>query len=176
MLGWMAPALISMALLAAPAWSALMRLHASLLEGKAASLVEMGQAFPKFWRPSFRLGVIGVVPCYLLYRLLPLVAAPTSHWTLWVGFAALLLATAFIFSLYLYAFPLTVLYNLSSTEVLYNSAILASRYAGNTMGLLSMGLLFVLAVLYLSLGLLFVLPTIYALFIVNHCRMVVDEE
>jgi hypothetical protein len=59
--------------------------------------------------------------------------------------------------------------------VLRNSAILASRYAGNTVGLLSMGVLFALAVVYVTLGLLFVLPTLYALFIVNHCRMAVGE-
>ncbi len=175
-LGWMIPALITVPLLVAPAWSALMRMHASLLEGKATTVAEMGRAIPLYWRPSFRLGVIGLVPLYVTYRLLLTLVAATVSEGVWVAFFVALLATAFVCALYLYAFPLTVLHDLPTTVALINSAILASRYAGNTVGLMSMGLLFVLAIAYLTLALLFILPTIYALFIVNHCRMVISES
>jgi hypothetical protein len=167
---------MTLAFLLAPAWSALMRMQASLLAGKATTVVEMWHAIPLFWRPSFRLGVIGILPCYLLYRLLPLLADQVVVWPVWAGFAASLLVSAFVYAVYLYAFPLTVLHNLPLPVTLRNSAILASRYAGNTMGLLSMGLLFALAVAYISLALLLILPAIYALFIVNHCRMLVGER
>jgi hypothetical protein len=175
-LGWMIPALITVPLLVAPAWSALMRLHASLLEGKATTVAEMGRAIPRYWRASFRLGVMGIVPLYVTYRLLPALATITVSWWVWVAFFVALLATAFVCALYLYAFPLTVLYNSPTTIALTNSALLASRYANNTVGLLSMGLLFSLVIAYLTLALLFILPTIYALFIVNHCRMVIGEN
>ena len=46
----------------------------------------------------------------------------------------------------------------------------------NTLGLLSMGILFAPAVLYLSPGLLFIFPAVWGIFIVNNCRMVVEEE
>lgn len=174
--GWVVPALFCVALLVAPAWSALMRMQATLLAGKVTGVAEMGHAFLHHWRPSFRLGVIGIIPCYLLYRLLPLVVAPQSGWGLWVIFAVTLFITAFIFALYLYAFPLVVLTDLPWSAIVGHSALLASRHAGNTIGLLSMGVLFALATIYLSLGLLFILPTIYALFVVNHCRMVAGED
>ena len=86
-------------------------------------------------------------------------------------FGQLLLA-----SLYLYAFPLVVLHNVGMGTALSNGLILASRHIRNTLGLLGMAVLFVVAAVYLSVGLLFVLPAVWALFVVNNCRMVVDEH
>lgn len=174
--GWVGPALVTVALLVAPAWSALMRMQGTLAAGKATSVVEMWQSFPTYWRASFRLGVIGVAPLYLLFRLLPILPEPTNGAMVWVVFVIIVFVAAFVCALSLYAFPLTVLYNLPVATVLRNSAILASRYAGNTVGLMSMGLLFGLAVGYFSLALLFILPAIYAWFIVNHCLMAVGEQ
>jgi uncharacterized membrane protein YesL len=175
-LGWVGPALVAVALLVAPAWSALLHMQASLLSGRAATVVDMGRTFPRFWRASVRLSVLGILSAYLLYRLLPGLAAPVAPWPLWAGLIVGLLATALVCALYLYAFPLTVLYDLPLHMTLRNSAILASRHAGNTVGLLGMGVLFALATLYFSLALLFILPTVYGLFIVNHCRLVVAES
>lgn len=174
-LGWTVPALIAAVLLVGPAWSALLHLHTRLLSGRATSIVTMWQVLPKYWGLSVRLGVLGMLPWLLVYRIWPLLAEPVVHWTLWVGFVAGLLAATFVCALYLYAFPLAVLVDLPLPTLLRNSAILASQVAGNTVGLLSMGLLFALAIVYLSLALLFILPTVYGFFIANHARILVGD-
>ncbi len=94
----------------------------------------------------------------------------------WLGLAADALGLLLLFTLYLYAFPLLVLYDLGIGSALYNSLILASRYLMNTLGLLSLGGLFLLAVLYLSSGLMFILPAIWGMFIINNCRLVIALE
>ncbi|NLE43465.1 MAG: hypothetical protein GX620_01985, partial [Chloroflexi bacterium] len=50
------------------------------------------------------------------------------------------------------------------------------RHIANTLGLLGMGILFAFGVGYISSGLLFILPAVWGVFLVNNCRMVVDEE
>jgi uncharacterized membrane protein YesL len=79
-------------------------------------------------------------------------------------------------TLFLYAFPLVVLHDVSTWLALRNAFILAGRHIVNTFGLLSMGVLFVLATLHVSSGLLFFLPAVWGIFIVNNCRLVVNEE
>jgi hypothetical protein len=68
------------------------------------------------------------------------------------------------------------LHDLGIGTALYHSLILASRYLMNTLGLLCLGGLFLLAVLYLNSGLMFILPTIWGMFIVNNCRLVITLE
>ena len=174
-LGWTVPALIAAVLLVGPAWSALLHLHMSLLANRATSIITMWRVMPRYWGLSVRLGGLLMLPCLLVYRLWPMLAEPEVHWALWAGFVVGLLAVAFVCALYLYAFPLAVLVEQPLPILLRNSVILASQYAGNTVGLLSMGLLFALAIAYLSLALLFILPTIYGFFIANHARILVAD-
>jgi uncharacterized membrane protein YesL len=79
-------------------------------------------------------------------------------------------------ALSLYSFPLLVLHDLSAGLSVRNGYLLAVRHVGDTAGLLSMGVLFGLAVANISLGLLLFLPAVWGLFIVNYCRMAVSEE
>jgi len=94
----------------------------------------------------------------------------------WLGLGADALGILVLITLFLYTFPLLVLHDLDLRTTLRNALILASRHMVNTLGLLSMGILFAPAVLYLSPGLLFIFPAVWGIFIVNNCRMVVEEE
>ena len=106
---------------------------------------------------------------------MPWLAQPVVPAIVWLGLAADFFGLLLLVVLYLYAFPLLVLHDMAVGLALRNSLVLAGRYIGNTFGLLSMGVLFGFATAYVSLGLLLVLPAIWGIFIVNHCRMVVDE-
>jgi uncharacterized membrane protein YesL len=94
----------------------------------------------------------------------------------WLGLAADMLGLLLLVVLYLYAFPLLVQHDVGVWTALRSALALASRHLNNTLGLLGMGILFALAILYLSSGLLFFLPAVWGMFIVNNCRLVVDEE
>jgi uncharacterized membrane protein YesL len=80
------------------------------------------------------------------------------------------------FTLALYAFPLLILHDQPVRTALRNSAILASRHLINTLGLVSMGILALFAVLYLSPAMLFLFPAFCGMFVVNNCRLVLGEE
>jgi len=93
-----------------------------------------------------------------------------------LGLGADALGILILITLFFYTFPLLVLHDLDLRTTLRNALVLASRHMVNTLGLLSMGILFAFATLYLSPGLLFIFPAVWGIFIVNNCRMVVEEE
>jgi hypothetical protein len=75
----------------------------------------------------------------------------------------------------IYTFPLIAVHDMTLWEGLRNGTLLSARFAGNTLGLVGMAVLFGLAVGYVSSGLLFFLPAVWGMFVVNNCQMVVDE-
>jgi hypothetical protein len=60
--------------------------------------------------------------------------------------------------------------------VLRNSVILSARHINNTVGMVALAVLCILATVYLSSGLMFVLPALYGMFVANNCRLVVELE
>lgn len=106
----------------------------------------------------------------------PLALAPEASPIVLVGFAADISGFLLLAALSLYAFPLIVVYNAGVKTALRNALILASRHIANTLGLLGMGILCLLGIRSVSPVLLFVLPPIWGMFLVNNCRMVVEEE
>jgi uncharacterized membrane protein YesL len=164
------------ALTIAPAWAVVLAHEARLLEHKAANLGTMAQTWRRYGLRSAKLGLLAAFPLVAGLLTLPHLAAPEAPPVVWLGLAADALGLLLLVTLFLYAFPLLVLFDMKLRTALYNSLILASRYLANTLGLLSLGGLFLLGVLYLNSGLLFILPAIWGMFIVNNCRLVINLE
>ncbi len=173
-LGLGAGAVIAAVLLAVPGWVTLQNFELELVQGKAAPLRMLLAAFPRFWTRSVRLGVLGLF--------LPVVTWLAGAWLTGTGLAVPfltlgLLASALVGSvLVLYAVPLLVLYDHDLATVLRNSVILSARHINNTVGMVALAVLCILATVYLSSGLMFVLPALYGMFVANNCRLVIELE
>jgi uncharacterized membrane protein YesL len=176
LLGPFAPALIVGALTVAPACAALLAQENEIVHDVKANIGTMFKALPRFWARGVGLGLLGCFPLSVALLTLPMLSLPRIPLVVWLGLGADVLGLLILAALYLYAFPLLVLHDVSVGTALRNALILASRHIWNTLGLLGMGILFALASVYVSPVLLFVLPAIWGLFIVNNCRMVVEEE
>jgi uncharacterized membrane protein YesL len=175
-LGLLAPSLAVGALTVAPAWAALLAQEAGIVRDVKTNIGVMLKALPRYWARSAGLGSLAAFPLLVALLILPGLAQPQVPGVVWIGLAADALGLLVIVTLFLYAFPLLVLHDIGVGAALRNGLILASRHIVNTLGLLSMGVLFALATLYLSFGLLFFFPAVWGMFIVNNCRMVVQEE
>lgn len=175
-LGLVGPALLVGAVTVAPGWAALLKLEAEISLGRSASLVTMARAFLTCWPAAARLGALATVPVFAALLTLPALALPEVPLLVWLGIAADGLGVLVIFVLYLYAFPLLILYEIGIWMALRNSIILASRAIGNTLGMLAVALLLGLAVRAVGVALLFFLPALYGMLVVNHCRLVVAEQ
>lgn len=173
--GALLPALLAGAVLAAPAWAALLALEGEVGRGAAAGLSIMLKAFPRFWTRAARLGLLMAFPAAMLALTLPLMGQTVVSHLVWLGIAADLFGLVLAVVLSLYAFPLLVLYDAPVILCLRDAFALAGRHVGNTFGLVSMGVLFGFAVVRVSPALALGLPAVWGIFIVNHCRMVVDE-
>jgi uncharacterized membrane protein YesL len=170
------PAILAGVVSIAPAWAALLALEADILQDKKTGLTTLLRALPTYADRSMKLGLLAAFPLAVGFLTLPLLAAPETPPVVWLGLAADALGLLLLLTLFIYAFPLLVLYDLDVGPALRNSLILASRYLAHTLGLLSLGGLFLLGGLYLNSGLLFILPAIWGMFIVNNCRLVVNLE
>jgi hypothetical protein len=160
----------------APAWALVLAQEAKLLENRGANLGSLVPALKRYGLRSLKLGLLAAFPLVAALLTLPSLAAPGVSPLVWLGLAADALGLLLLITLYLYTFPLLILREMEIGAALYTSLILASRYLMNTLGLLSLGGLFLLAVLYLNSGLMFILPAIWGMFIVNNCRLVITLE
>jgi uncharacterized membrane protein YesL len=173
-LGLGMPAAIAGVLLAAPGWVALQRYEMGLVEGKAVPLATLLTAFRHFWTRSVRLGALGLF--------VPLVTWLAGMWLAPTGLAVPFLTLGLLVSLLvgsmlvLYAVPLLVTYDRDLATVLRNSAILPPRHINNTVGMVALAVLCILATVYVSSGLLFVLPALYGMFAANNCRLAIAQE
>jgi len=174
--GLFVPALIVGALSISPAWAALLAQEAEIVRDVKTNIGVMLKALLHYWTRSAILGLLVIFPLFTGLLTLPSLGRPSVPAIVWLGLAADALGMLLVITLLLYASPLLVLHDLDLRTTLRNALILASRHITNTLGLLSMGILFVFASLYLSSGLLFILPAVWGIFIVNNCRMVVEEE
>jgi uncharacterized membrane protein YesL len=176
LLGLFVPALIVGALTIAPACAALLAQEGDIARDAKTNIGAMLKALPRFWARSAGLGLLICFPLLVALFTLPMLSLPQVPLVVWLGLGADALGLLILVALYLYAFPLLVLHDMSVGTALRNALILTSRYVWNTLGLLGMGILFALASAYVSPALLFILPTVWGLFIINNCRMVVEEE
>lgn len=176
MLGLFLPALVAGVVIVAPAWAALLAQEADIVHDARPSFAAMFRALPRFWARSVGLGLLACLPLLAALLTLPMLSRPEVPLIVWFGLFADGLGLLLLAALYLYAFPLLVLHDVSVGTALRNGLILASHHINNTFGLLGMGILFAFATIYLSSGLLFILPAVWGMFIVNNCRMVVSEE
>ena len=176
LLGLFVPALIVGALTIAPACAALLAQEGNIVRDVKTSIGTMFKALPRYWTRSVGLGLVVCFPLFVALLTLPMLSHPQVPLVVWLGLGADALGLLLLAVLYLYAFPLLVLHDMSVGTALRNALVLASRHIVSTLGLLGMGILFALACAYVSPALLFILPAIWGLFIINNCRMVVEEE
>jgi uncharacterized membrane protein YesL len=175
-LGLFAPAVVIGILTIAPAWAALLAQESDIARGVKTSIRTMVTALPRFWARSTGLGVLLWLQVIIAFVTLAMLSRPEVPPVVWLGLAADMLGLLLLVVLYLYAFPLMVQHDMGIWMAVRNAFVLASRHLNNTLGLLGMGILFSLAILYLSSGLLLFLPAVWGMFIVNNCRLVVSEE
>lgn len=171
-------AILTGALTIAPAWAALLAQEVDISQDVKTNLGVMFKALPRYGRRSAKLGLLAAFPLLAAHFTLPHLAEPEAPMMVWLGLAADGLGLLFLMTLFLYAFPLIVLYDIELSAALHHALTLAGRYLTNTLGLLSLGGLFLFGVLYLSSGLIFILPAMWGIFIVNNCRLVIllEEE
>jgi uncharacterized membrane protein YesL len=170
------PAALAGLLVVLPSWSALIAQQADIASGRRTHIHIMLRAFPRFWLRSVTLALIACFQAAVAVLTWPLFIAPDAGLLVLVGFAAAVFGLLLVVVLSLYAFPLIAVYNAGVQAALRNALILASRHITNTLGLLGMGILCALAIRSLSSALLPVLTPIWGMFLVNNCRMVVEEE
>jgi hypothetical protein len=176
MSGLFVPALIAVALTAVPAWVALLAQLSEIVRDLPTHIGAMLRAFPRYWTRGAVLGLLACFPLLAAMFTLPGFADHQVPLATWIGLAADVLGLLVIASLLMYAVPILVIHDVAVWVALRNAAVLVGRHIMNTLGLLGMAALFVLATLRVSSGLVFFWPAFWGLFIVNNCRMVVSEE
>ena len=175
MSGLFLPGILLAACTTAPGWVALLAQATALLREQPAGPGVLLRNLGRYYGRGTLVGLLLAVPMLLILSTLPLLGSVDQpSWVIPSLMAngtilAILLAISF------YAIPLLVGYEQSLRKASRNSAILASRYAGNTVGLLSLGILFALATAYLSSGLMFFFPAVWGFFIASNALMVVHE-
>jgi len=175
-LGLLAPAMIVGALTVAPAWAALLAQEAEIVRDVKTNIGVMFRALPRYWLRSAGVGLLMVFPLLAALLTLPGLGRPEVPIVVWAGLAADAFGLLLMVCISLYAFPLFVLHDVTLGNAMRNAFILAGRYIVNTLGILSMGVLFGFATAYASIALVFFWPAFWGMFIVNNCRLVVQEE
>ncbi len=158
-----------------PAWLALLALIRDVLWDVKTHIVVMLRAFARYWPRGVGFGALLYFPLILGLLTWPLLSTSAPLFV-WIAFILDVFVFLILVLIYLYATPLVVLHDMRLIHALRNGFVLIGRYLLNTIGLLSLGVLFLLAMLYLSSGLVFVLPQVWGMFLVNNCRMVVAQE
>lgn len=176
MMGLLLPALMVAVLMVPPAWAALLALEAQIARDVKTSLTVMLRALPRYWARSVGLGLLMLFPVLVGLFTISMVSQTVVPFVVQVGLAADVVGLVLLTALYLYAFPLLVLYDAPLGTALSNALVLVSRHLSNTLGLLGMGVLFGMGIVRLNAGLLLVLPAVWGMFVVSNCRMVMAEE
>ena len=175
-LGLASLALVVAALLVSPAWAVLVDLLGDVAVERSASLRRMPRAFARLWMPSVRLSLLFVIPLFAARLIAPAFRQEHVSSAMWLALFANLLALAVACSIALYAYPLLADHDLGALVAPRNGAILSSRHAMNTVGLVSMAALGMFAVGKIGIVLLFVLPGLYGMFVVNNYRLVMQAK
>ena len=175
-LGLLVPALLIAIFTIVPAWAALLAFENEIAEEKHPPLRLLIDAFVRHAGDSIRLGALLLPFALGLIWLLPGLSAVSVSPLQWAGIVVCIVGLAVLITLYLYAFPLLSQHEMTYGVALRNSALLASRHAANSVGLLSMVVISALTVVYFSIALLFFLPMLFGMFVVNNCKMVVALE
>lgn len=176
LVGLFGPAIIIGALTVGPAWAALLALEADIGRGVGTHIGVMLRALPRYWRRSAGIGLLAAFPLLAGLITLPNLSRPQVPAIVWGGLAADGLGLLIVITLSLYAVPQFVLYDADLRSALRNALLLSSRHIVNTTGLLGLAVLLSGLGLYVSSSLFFLLPAVWGLFVVNNCRMVVEEE
>ena len=129
-----------------------------------------------FFKRGAVLGALVALPVTAANWSLPALAAQPVALPIWIGLGADVTGLFFLCALYIYAYPLIVLYDIGVVAAFRNSLILVVRYLSNTLGLVGMAVLLGYLTYQVSAFLLLVLPATWMVFVINNCRMTVRQE
>lgn len=174
--GLLLPAILVGILTVSPAWAALNAQVARIIYREPGNVGSFLRAFGKFYLRSLLPGALMAVPLTAAGLTLPLLAVEPVPTQVWMGLAADIAGLFLLCNLYLYAYPILVIYDVSVRNALRNSLVLAARYLGNTLGLLAMAVLLVFIAVKVSTMLLIIFPACWLVFVINNCRMALRNE
>lgn len=170
------PATILAILIVGPAWSALNEAVSRTVLRDPYSIWRFFIAFFHYYLRSLLLAGLMAMPVISLARDLPLLGETTVAALTWVRLGTAVAGGIFLLALYVYAYPIMVLYDVGFRLALKNSFVLAVKYASNTLGLLAMAGLLGWLAFRVSPFLWIVLPAGWLVFTINNCRMVLSFE
>ncbi len=160
-----------------PGWLAMCAAIAKIILREIdASLWDFPRDFGHYFRRGALMGGMADLPLVaatISASLLTLNPIPTVAW---IGLCADLAGLIFLVALFLYAWPLIVIYDVGFRVALRNSLVLAARHFGNTLGLISMALLLGFLAARISWILLVIFPAWWMVFVINNCRLVLRLE
>lgn len=176
LLGFVFPAILLSIFTTGPAWTAMCATITRVVLRDPFSIIDFFRAFGHFYLRSLVLASMMALPFFSAAWCLPYLASPPVPSTIWVILGAGVTSVFFLAALYLYAYPLLALYDITVRTALRNSFLLAIRYLGNTLGLLALAGLLVWLAVRVHLLLLVILPAGWLVFAINNCRMVIRLE
>ena len=175
-LGFMPLMLVTIALLASPAWAALIDLLLAAVDDGPASLRQLPRSFIRFWTRGVRLSFLIVAPIFVMWLIFPALQQEHVPTMMWVGVFASLLGLALGWSIGLYAYPMMAAHELTALDAARNGLILSGRNMLNTVGMVGMAVLGMAATGVIGIALLLFLPALYGVFVVNNYRLVMQTE
>lgn len=174
--GFLVPGILAGVFTISPAWSALTAQTAKIVYREPGNVVNFLRAFAQFYRRSVLFGAMLAVPLVAAAMTLPALANPPVATLVWIGLAADAAGLFLLSCLFIYAYPILVLYDANIQTALRNSFILAARYLSNTLGLIALAVLLVIIASEINLILLVIFPACWLVFVINNCRMVLRIE
>jgi uncharacterized membrane protein YesL len=164
-------------ILIGPGWATMnAAIAGALLREPFPSIPDFFRTFRRFYRRGVVLGAFMAVPLTAASLTLPLLQILPVPIQVWIGLGADLAGILILSTLYLYTFPQIVLYNVGVRMAMQNSLLLVVRYLSNSLGLISLMLLFCLLAYKVSYMLFIILPAFWLVFVINNCRMVLQLE
>lgn len=175
-LGFLIPAILVGIFTIAPGWAAVHAQTAQMIYRETGDWIGFLRAFGKFYRRSLVLGAMTAVPLVAASLTLPFLADPPVETIVWAGLAADFAGVLLLSCMFIYTYPMLVLYDTNVRTALRNSLVLAARYLGNTIGLIAMAVLLAFLASKTSYFLLIVFITCWLVFVINNSRMVLRKE
>ena len=125
---WIFAAAVAGILTVGPAWAGLLFFEKQLLQNNPGGIANFFLGLKKYWRQGALLGLLAGIPAYANFFLLAWLESPNAPEIAWGGVFALTWVLAAIASLFIYAFPLVILYQQGILLALRNAAVLSSRH------------------------------------------------
>ena len=134
------------------------------------------QAFGHYFKRGLVLAALIEAPILAASLTLPVLQNPQIPTLIWVGLGADLAGLFFLAVLYQYTLPQIVIYDIRIGTAFKNSLLMASRHMSNTLGLFGMAVLLAMLAAWVNFLLWAVFLACWMTFVINNCRMVIQQE